>query len=96
MRRRLAVIRSVLVLTLVGGVVVAGGATLVALNELVFHGFAPSCADGYAEVSGEPPCRPDWAVATPALIMLGAAAMAAAASAATLMFGREKQSREVL
>lgn len=63
-------------------------AGLLALNPLVFHGFAVMCSDGYPEANGTAPCKPDWAEGAPYVTVLGLALAGAAASAAVLIRGQ--------
>lgn len=78
-------VRAALVTAMVLGLGVALVATVVALNFLTFHGFAPACATGYAEATGEPPCTPDWeGAATSLWVLAGSTAMALAAGVALL------------
>jgi hypothetical protein len=81
-------IRVFLVAIRIVAVGVAVASVFPALDELVFHGLSNACADGYAEANGEPPCRPDWEAATPALAALVVSVIVAAASTVLLRVER--------
>lgn len=76
---------------LVGCVVVAAVAGFLALDPILFHGFAPACSDGYAEANGTAACKPEWDVASPYLLVLGLALIGTTVAARSL--GRDRSVR---
>jgi len=73
---------------------VAVAAVVLALDPLLFHGFAPACSDGYAEASGTAPCKPEWDSATPYLLTLGLAIVGVILSARSLNGGANGRDAE--
>ena len=61
-----------------------------ALDPLLFHGFAPACSDGYAEANGTSRCQPEWGDAAPYLAASCLAFAIAAASALKLVRSRRR------
>lgn len=76
---------------LVGCLVVAALAGFLALDPLLFHGFAPACSDGYAEANGTATCKPEWDTALPYLLVMGLALIGAAISARSLNRDRSER-----
>lgn len=78
-----------LILTLLAAFV----AGVLALDPLLFHGFAPACSDGYAEAHGTPSCKPDWDRAAPYLWTV-AVAVGFSAFSAILLLAQQVHRRE--
>lgn len=83
--------RSSRVASLVLCFAVAAVAGILTLDQLLFHGFAPACSDGYAEANGTSPCRPEWVAAAPYMIALGLALLGVILSARSLTRARDRR-----
>lgn len=78
-------LRASIICMLGASLVTAAVACFLALDPLLFHGFAPACSDEYAQANETTPCSPEWNEATTELVVLGLALLGAVLSAAALI-----------